>query len=279
MERNAIQSVERAAAILRTVASAGSDGARVKDLATALGLIPSTVNRLCKTMVKEGWLIQPAGQRRYFVGGALANLSTMATDRSALSYLGELAAARLAESTGDTIYFFVREGIDLNCCYRREGDFAIRTLPVDVGSWIPLGLGYAGIAALAAFQETECETVLGQLVHARPAVRSLDQRKLRRDVERARRIGYADSLREGRLPPSAGGIAASVMSPHGEPLAAISLLAINERLTPDRVTDLAQAIVAECAQIARVLAETESTVNPTDWSAVTADQDHTHPGG
>lgn len=267
-ETGTIQSVERAAAILRSVAAAGSGGARVKDLADATGLIPSTVNRLCKTMVKEGWLVQPADQKRYFIGWALANMSTMAADRSALLNFGERAAARLADMTGDTIYLFVREGIDLYCSYRQEGTFAIRTLPVDVGSWIPLGLGYAGIAVLGALEPPALETVMGQLHNARPTVRGLDQSKLRHDVERARQIGYADSSREGRLPPSASGVAAAILARHGPPLGAISLLAINERLPAERKVELGHALIAECAQISRQLDESETTINPTDWAAV-----------
>lgn len=75
------QSLERAIALLRAVAAAGEDGARLADLMSEVGLSKATAHRLLMALSREGLIEQDNRSRRYHLGPDL-------------DALGQLAAAR-----------------------------------------------------------------------------------------------------------------------------------------------------------------------------------------
>lgn len=268
---NAVQSVERAAAILRAVASAGLDGARLKDIAAGTELLPSTTHRLCKSMLQQGWLVQPPGQRRYFLGTTQLSLASLSVDRTRIVKFGRMAAARLAQATGDTAHLFMREGMDVVCSERCEGSFMIKALTVSIGDWRPLGMGYAGIAVLSTLSPFELDVTLDQLFEHKEEMKRLDRAVLLADIDRARELGYAETFRAGRLPSGASGVAAPILFPKGQCSGAISVLAIDERLPDERRQKIAVMIKAECDRIVTETLDLSIKVDASGISALPTD--------
>ena len=62
------QSLERAVALLREVASHGNRGARLTDLVADSGFSKATVRRLLVSLVRESLLEQDESTRRYYLG-------------------------------------------------------------------------------------------------------------------------------------------------------------------------------------------------------------------
>jgi acetyl-CoA synthetase len=90
------QSLERAFALLRQVASRGNRGARLTDLVTDTGFAKATVRRLLASMIRENLLEQDEATRRYFLGPETFVLGTVAAGRFGLH---QLRAADLARVT------------------------------------------------------------------------------------------------------------------------------------------------------------------------------------
>ena len=61
----------------------------------------------------------------------------------------------LAELSGDTVFFVVRDRQDTVCIARESGTYPIRAVTVDVGSRRPLGVGAGGLAILSSLSEEE----------------------------------------------------------------------------------------------------------------------------
>lgn len=75
------QSLERAIALLRAVAAAEPDGARLADLMAGAGLSKATAHRLLMALAREGLVEQDAASRRYHPGPDLDALGRIAAAR------------------------------------------------------------------------------------------------------------------------------------------------------------------------------------------------------
>ena len=74
----------------------------------------------------------------------------------------------------------------------------------------------------------------------------------------ARAHGHA--LNPGRIVPGSWGLGVAIPWPDGRPAGALSIAAIENRMTPARQADLAAALHREAALIAARLAELERTI-------------------
>lgn len=102
------QSLERAVALLREVASHGNRGARLTDLVADSRLSKATVRRLLAALIREGLLEQDESTRRYYLGADTFVLGTIAAARFGTHNLSADAVARLsalshAKYVGDSI--------------------------------------------------------------------------------------------------------------------------------------------------------------------------------
>lgn len=243
-----VQSIQRASAVLRAVGAAGIEGARLKDIAENTGLLPPTVHRLCKAMLSEGWLRQPNGQRRYYLGINQLTPPEFATERTLLIQSGRTAVRYLAEKTGDTAYLFIRDGLDVLCVERCTGNFAIKALAVDIGDWRPMGLGAGGLATLAGLQDRERNEAIDQLLRYRPEVRKLGRDWLEEHVELTQSNTFSVAPYTG-LVSGVTGIAVPILWAGGLTFGALSIAAINERLPESRRQEIAEILNYACANI------------------------------
>lgn len=75
------QSLERAIALLRAVADAGTGGARLADLMAGVGLSKATAHRLLMALAREGLVEQDGRSKRYHLGPDLVALGDLAALR------------------------------------------------------------------------------------------------------------------------------------------------------------------------------------------------------
>ncbi len=247
-----IQSIERAAAVLKSVAGAGAAGARLKDISEQTSLMPPTVHRLCKAMLQEGWLLQPPGQRRYFLGQFQPSLDKLSQSRANIVDAGRRAVRRLAHRTGDTAYLFLCDGIDVLCIDRCEGDYMVKALAVNVGDWRPMGLGAAGLAALSAMPKREQDATIELLLSHRPQLAEQGRDWMEENIRRTKQNGFAFGHATG-LVSGVYGVAAPWPEENsfGAPFGALSVVAVKDRLDEDRRIEVATAIKEECRAIHR----------------------------
>lgn len=90
------QSLERAIALLRELASHGNRGARLTDLVSDSGFTKGTVRRLLATLIRHGMVEQNEDSRRYFLGAELFILGSITAPRISLDSLSAEDLHRLA---------------------------------------------------------------------------------------------------------------------------------------------------------------------------------------
>lgn len=247
-----VQTIGRASLILRALAEGAAEGMRLSGVARATGLGKSTVLRLLKALIDVGYVEFDDRAKLYRMGYALFALGQAA----GRFHLVDLAAAgldRLAARTGDTVFLSVRRGDAALCVDRRTGSFPIRTLTLSVGDRRPLGVGAGSLALLAFEPEAEVERILQANRAERAGYDAFDDDALRWMIGHARDKGYA--FNDGRIVTAMNAVGVPVLDRAGQVVAALSVAAIQERMTPDRVAGLVEMLRTEAQALAALLDE------------------------
>ena len=245
-----VQTIGRVSMVLKALSEGSSDGMRLSDVATAIGLGKATASRLLRALVEVGYVETDEFGKRYRLGYCLFNLGNAAR-RFHIIELARPAIARLAEATQDTIFLSLREGDQAHCVDRQTGAYPIRTLTLSVGDRRPLGVGAGSLALLAFEPEAEIERIIEANREARRPFAAFDDEALRQMVAAARSRGYA--LNAGHVVSGMHALAVPVIDPQGRVAASLSLAAIAERVRPPRLDELVALLKAEAAELTKTI--------------------------
>ena len=245
--------VARAAAVLEAVARASAEGARLVDLANATGIARPSVHRLLQDLTEVGYIEQGA-DRLYRLGSGLFMLGLNApTPGWDLTAIRPIAAA-LAEVSEDTVYVAVRQFDGVHYLLRTEGAYPIRAQLVDVGDTKPYTSSYSGLALLSTLGAAEQDKALASRAFDAPEGWLGDT-----DVEALLRGKLADVSTQGYcggasvVMPGVAGMAAPVISRTQRPYMAISISAVEARLTPARMAELAPHLLEAAHEISLLI--------------------------
>ncbi|MBL0089618.1 MAG: IclR family transcriptional regulator [Ideonella sp.] len=242
-----VGSLPRAFAVLRHLAKAPAQGARVTQIAKAIGLTQATTHRLLQGLVAEGMVEQDERTKHYRLGLELFALAARAGDAAELRSLCRPALLRLCASVGDTIFLLVRSGFDAICLDRSEGPYPIRSFTGDVGGRVALGTGQGALAILAHLPEAEREAVIGYNLPRLRDFGLFDEVYLRTEIDRVRELGYAD--RNTGLIDGMAGVAVPILDREGRGVAALSVGTIAGRLNAERLPTVVALLQREAQAI------------------------------
>jgi DNA-binding IclR family transcriptional regulator len=246
------QSIGRAIGLLRLLTRRQHDGMTLAHLADAAGLHPTTAHRQLAALLREG-LVEQDSARRYHPGIELWLMGQVAARRFDLADLARETMKRIAEETEDTVYLFVRSLRQAVCVARVEGSFPIRALTLVPGDRRPLGVN-AGALALLSFQPDDVrDDVLAHIAPDLKPLRGYSVETVRRQIGETRTRGY--SIVTGTIIPGMSAVGVPVLGRDGLALAALSVAAIEQRMSSKRCTQIAKFMQAEARALARRLSE------------------------
>ncbi|MFF9854235.1 IclR family transcriptional regulator [Streptomyces litmocidini] len=232
--------------ILSAVARRGAEGARLLDIAEETGIARPSVHRILQELMEAGYIQQHSG-KRYGLGAALYTLGLSAPSPIHDFASIERAARRLAQQTGDTVYVAIRRLDSVHYLTRAEGSYPIRAEIVEVGETVPLGVTFAGIALLSWHEPEAVEAQLRSNRRFQRTVRGAPQdlhetlATVRQEIAQVREHGYC--FDRDTAMPGVSGMAAPIPSETAEPYMALTISAINDRLPPRRVDELAPLLL------------------------------------
>jgi DNA-binding IclR family transcriptional regulator len=242
-----IQSIERAAAILRSLAAGERGGRRLIDVTEETGLGKSTAHRILQTLVQVGLVEQDAESGMFYLGFGLLTLGATAADRHGLNELAGPSLLAIADRTGDTVYLSVRSGGHAVCVDRVSGAFPIKTLTLHPGDRRPLGVGAGSLALLAWLPDDQVRRIVdGNAPHLSDYGR-LDSATILELVDTSRRQGYA--FNDQLLIPGMSAVGLPVRGRNGHPIAAVSVAAISSRMSERRREDIVSWLAEEVAKL------------------------------
>lgn len=241
------QSIERTIGLLRELATFGSRGAKVSELAARLELEYPTVHRIVRCLVAQRMVEKSKEHGRYSLGPLVYELGLSVPQRMNLREKCEKITTRLAEVTGDTVFLNVRSGYDVLCIDRKEGAFPIKTLIFEIGNRRPLGIGAGGIALLMHVDDEDLMQMINVNTQRLKAFGYITPKNVVAQVRRAREQGYV--FTEDIVIRGVSAVSIPFGGHHGLPWAAISIASVPSRMPPSRQMELVKLLKSEIATL------------------------------
>lgn len=240
-DRNTVQSIARAAAILRAL-EGETQGLSLSEIAKIVGLSRSSVHRITTTMAKEGWLIAASPTGRMRLGPALLQLAN-SIDYDLKSILRPFLAelCRSIEETVDLAVARLGSAVFIDQIPGRKRLIAVSA----VGERFPLHCTANGKALLSAMPEDEARRSLALSIKHHPDHPLTDEVRLWREIEQARSDLVAFAQDEHSAGVSAVGTA---LKDSTGALFAISIPAPTQRFLKDKSV-LAERLLAQRMKI------------------------------
>lgn len=241
------QTLSRAIVLLRLLAAA-PQGSRLVDLQRQTGLTKPTVHRILDALCQHELAAKNDATKRYSLGPDMALLGASAAPPPYdLRELCQDHMVEVAQRTGDTSFLTVRSGFDAVCIDRQSGSYPVKAFTVDVGTRRPLGVGAGGIVLLAALDEAERASAYEAIERALPPDARVTIRAIATAIGDAERLGHAFS--DGFVLSGVRGLAVPICDPQGKVVAALSLAAIKERISRQRMPQLLSILQTHAALI------------------------------
>ncbi|GHB39175.1 IclR family transcriptional regulator [Streptomyces viridiviolaceus] len=218
-----VQSIERAAAILRLLAG-GPRRLGLGEVAASLGLAKGTAHGILRTLQHVDFVEQDAETGKYQLGAALLHLGTSYLDVNELRSRSLNWADALAARSGEAVRLGTPlEGQVLIVHHVFRPDDTFQTL--DVGSLLPLHASSLG-KVLLAFGTADPDPEPGLAAYTRHTL--IDPERLARALTEVREVGWAAEIQEMSM--GEAGLAAPIRGHGGLVVGAIGLSGPVERI-------------------------------------------------
>lgn len=244
-----VQSVERAIQILRCFTQEKPE-LRLKEIAEELDLNKSTVHGLLNTLKQYGFLLQNEETQKYRLGWAVIELSSRLLGSLDLRNVAGPFIRELCAETGETIHLVVLEGTDVVYIDKQESNQSIR-LFTSIGTRYPAYATGVGKAMLAYVAPEALANHLPAVLEQLTATTITDKEAMNQYLEKVRHLGYAIDDEENLAGLSC--VAAPIFDHTHKVTAAISVAGPSNRITKDRMPQLAEAVIGAARNISAQL--------------------------
>lgn len=238
-----VQSVDRALTLLELIA-AEPEGRRLSDVARAAGLAVSTTHRLLTTLEQRGFVqtdsatgMWHVGRRAHAVGAAWGAARSMLAP--AMPFLRQLR-----DASRETANLGVIEDGQVVTLAQAESREIMRAISPP-GGRVPVFCSGMGKAIVATWSDDQIDRLIDRHGLVAATSRSLTRRDaVHAEIAQVRQQGYA--LDDEEYVPGLRCVAAVVLGPGGDAVAAVSVSGLSIRMTPDKV--------ARCSELVRRVA-------------------------
>ncbi|MGL4240190.1 MAG: HTH-type transcriptional regulator BhcR [Beijerinckiaceae bacterium] len=248
-EAGAVQSLERAIAVLRTVADA--DGLSLTEIARLAGLPPSTAYRMLTTLQQHGLAEFEEASQLWFVGVETFRIGSAFLRRRKLAERGRGIIQRLMAETGETANIAVSERSGVVFVTQAETHAPIRAFfrPGTRSPYHASGIGKAVLAFLSPARRSEL--LQGADLESFTPRTLAAPEALARDLAATRARGYALDDEERNIGMRC--IAAPVFDEAGAPVGGLSVSGPSFRVDDAFVARTAPAVMAAARELTRAI--------------------------
>jgi IclR family KDG regulon transcriptional repressor len=238
-ESTGSRSVRRALDIFELMLQRG-EPITVAQIVLELSIPKSTAYELVHTL-SEGDYLAPSGKG---TGMAYRNHVGLLKD-------GSQIAEELRNETGETVQLSVLENDLMMVLLKEEGVHPLRIIS-NVGSRVPVNWAAAGRLLVSDMDDKALTALLMNTIRQSPTGRAItDVKKLIAQIRRFRQQGYATELNETNE--HAGCIAAPVIDASGRCIAALSVVAPEQRLVKPNRDNLIVSVTKAAEKLSRRL--------------------------
>jgi len=246
----ASRSVQRALDIFQLLLDRGQPVA-VKDIVTGLRVPKSSAYDLVRTLTDNGYLEPAPVSGKFVLGRKFYELGMAYRSQVDLLKEGGRVVEELCQKTGETVQLSVLEDGMMLVLLKEESPQAIRIIS-RIGSRVPVNWAAAGRLLISDLDDEALRQILAE--HNAPSptgTASTDIDELVAQVRTFRMQGYGFELGEANA--HAGCVAAPVTDGSGRCVAAISVVAPEQRLQAENRSFLIEAITEAAGRLSHRL--------------------------
>jgi DNA-binding IclR family transcriptional regulator len=223
----------------------------VAEIVRSLQIPKSTAYELVRTLSDAGYLERKGNNGALFLGRKLFELGMVYRSQIDLLKEGSQVVEELRDATGETVQLSVLENDIMLVLVKEEGSRPIRIIS-RVGSRVPVNWAAAGRLLVSDLDDAALKELLRKTIRQSPSDKAImDVDRLVQQVRKFRRQGYATELNEANE--HAGCVAAPVIDAAGQCVAAISIVAPEQRLGRTNRDKLVAEVRAAAARLSRRL--------------------------
>lgn len=223
----------------------------VAQIVTELSIPKSTAYELVRTLSEADYLAPSGKGSGLFLGRKLFELGMAYRSHVDLLRDGSRIAEELRNETGETVQLSVLENDLMMVLLKEEGIRPLRIIS-NVGSRVPVNWAAAGRLLVSDMDDEALVALLTATVRQSPTGKAItDVEKLMAQIRRFRRQGYATELNEANE--HAGCIAAPVIDASGRCIAALSVVAPEQRLAKPNRDALIVSVTKAAEKLSRRL--------------------------
>jgi len=226
-ESSGSRSVRRALEIFELMLQRGAP-VTVAELVQELRIPKSTAYELARTLTEAGYLERAPRDGALFLGRKLYELGMVYRSQVDLLKDGSQLVEELRDATGETVQLSVLENEMMLVLVKEEGSQPIRIIS-RVGSRVPVNWAAAGRLLVSDLDDDALAALLTHTIRSSPTGRApTDVDRLIQQIRKFRDQGFGFELNEANE--HAGCVAAPVIDSRGHCVAAISIVAPEQRL-------------------------------------------------
>jgi DNA-binding IclR family transcriptional regulator len=244
MDRNPITKVLRALSWLIEEPS-GSTG--VREMATALGLSPSSAHRLLTALADEGFVRQDAASSKYLLGVEFYRLANIAAAKAPIRQAALKHMQRLVDACNETALLGIYDDLRQEMIFvaRVESKHALR-YAIELNQWMPVHVAASGLAIMAFLSAEEIQSIIERTRLVPLTDLSITEPyRLQMEMQTIRARGAAIS--RGHRVQGAVGLAAPIFGPSGKVVGDVCLT-IPEQRFDERAEEQILDLLLACAR-------------------------------
>ncbi|QIE54616.1 IclR family transcriptional regulator [Pikeienuella piscinae] len=199
------------------------------EMIDGLGIPKSSAYELIRTLAQADYVETSAKNGGLILGRKLFQLGMAYRNQVDLMKDGARIVEELRDQTGETVQFSVLLDDHMHVLMKEEGLRPIRIVS-NVGSRVPVNWAAAGRLLVSDLDDAALRRLLAATIRQSPSGRAcMDIDEIMASVRAFRRAGYGSEVNE--VNEHAGCVAAPVIDANGRCIAAISIVAPEQRLT------------------------------------------------
>ena len=251
-ESRGAKSIHRALDVLSAL-GANSSGLTLAELSRQLDLPKSTVHRILTALLERQFIRVSPQQGEYRLGYEILRLSQACLESLDLVREARPRLEELNRELDETVLLGVLDELGRQIIYLDKLDTSKTVrLSSRVGRAAPAHCTALGKATLSCFEETELRQMLAEYEFTRFTDQTItDLEVFLEELNEIRERGYAVDLQEYR--PNVACVAAPIRSHTGKPLAAVSVSAPSQRVSPQRQEQIGLMLVEAVKDISNLL--------------------------
>ena len=253
LERNAIQSIERALDIIEATASE-QDGQTLTELSAITKLPKSTAFRIILTLTERGYLSKTL-EGKYKIGYKLIETVSYYINELELQTEARPYIAEMSTHLGLAAYLGVLEGDKVVYLEKRNVSAAAK-LYSGIGVRVSAYCSSLGKCLLSNYSNEQLDAILADCSFVRFTPHTIpDIEALRHELTKVRKQGWA--MDDEEFEPGQRCIGAPVYDYKGDIVAAVGASGEKHILTDERIPEVAAYIMRIASEISKAIGHTE----------------------